>query len=112
MPTNRSEFMKTILSISLLCMTLSLAASLRAANEDVQPQNLLPPAAERAREREPRISRDQASDIARETVPGGRVLNIRRDDDEDWRVRMDQEGRVSDVIVDAESGRVSRPDSE
>ncbi len=111
MPTSRSELMKKILSISLLFLTLLPTAAL-PANEEVQPSNLLPPASERPREPEPRISRDEASDIARETVPGGRVLSIRQDDKEDWRVRMDQDGRVSDVTVDAESGRASRPEGE
>ncbi len=108
--------MKTLPSIFLLCLTLLPVVSTQAANEDVQPSNLLPPASsERSPERErepPRISRDEASDIAREAVPGGRVLSIRQDDEEDWRVRMDQDGRVSDVTVDAESGRASRPEGE
>jgi uncharacterized membrane protein YkoI len=103
--------MKTVLSKILLCLTLLQAAATQAANEDVQPQNLLPPPSERTVEREPRISRDEASNLARESVPGARVLSIRLDD-QDWRVRLDQEGRMSDVIVNAESGRVSRPDGE
>lgn len=99
--------MKSILSILLLCLTLLPAVQLQAASEDVQPQNFQPPASERAREREPRISQNQASDIARENVPGSRVLNIRRDE-QNWRVRVDQDGNVSDVLVNTESGRVSR----
>jgi len=104
--------MKTLFSIFLLCLTLSPAASQAAANEDVQPQNLMPPS-DRApeRQREPRISPDQASDIARENVPGSRVLNIRRDE-QNYRVRVDQDGNVSDVLVNTESGRVSRSDDE
>lgn len=103
--------MKTILSIFLVCLTLLPAVPTLAAVEDVQPQNFLPPAAERerAREREPRISQNEASNIARENVPGSRVLNIRRDD-QNWRVRVDQDGNVSDVLVNTESGRVSRSD--
>lgn len=104
--------MKPILSIILLCMTLFPAVSLQAAaNETVQPQSFLPPASsaerDRGREREPRISPNQASDIARENVPGSRVLNIRRDE-QNYRVRVDQDGNVSDVLVNAESGDVSR----
>ena len=99
--------MKSILSILLLCLTLLPAVPLQAANEEVQPQNFQPPASERSREREPRISQNQASDIARENVPGSRVLNIRRDA-QNWRVRVDQDGNVSDVLVNTESGRVSR----
>lgn len=102
--------MKSILAIFLLCLTLLPAASRAAANEEVQPSNFLPPAASE-REREPRISRDQASDIVRENVPNSRVINIRRDS-QNWRVRVDQEGNVSDVLVNTESGRVSRSDRE
>lgn len=102
--------MKSFLSIFLLCLTLLPTVPLHAAAaENVQPQSFLPPPAERerARDREPRISQNQASSIARENVPGSRVLNIRRDDD-NWRVRVDQDGNVSDVLVNTESGRVSR----
>lgn len=104
--------MKTILSMFLLCLTLFTAAATQAASDDVAPQNnLLPRAADRAseREREPRISANQASDIARQNMPGSRVLNIRRDN-QNWRVRVDREGNVSDVLVNTESGRVSRSD--
>lgn len=105
--------MKTILSIFLLCLTLVPAAALPAASENVQPQNFLPPPSDRSesREREPRISQNQASDIARENLPGSRVLNIRRDQ-QNWRVRVDQDGNVSDVLVNTESGRVSRSDGD
>jgi uncharacterized membrane protein YkoI len=103
--------MKTILPIFLLCLTLLPVASTQAANEDVQPQNLFPPSSERSVEREPRISQDRASAIVRENIPGGRVINIRRDN-QNWRVRVDREGSVSDYLVNAESGRVSRPDDE
>jgi uncharacterized membrane protein YkoI len=105
--------MKTILSLFLLCLTLLPAASLQAANEDVQPSNFLPPSertvdrrADREVEIAPQVSRDQASEFARQYAPG-RVLNIRLDGP-NWRVRMDQDGSVSDVLVNAESGRVSR----
>jgi uncharacterized membrane protein YkoI len=101
--------MKNILSILMLCLALLPAAS-QAANEEVQPSNLLPPSSSE-REREPRISRDEASEIVRQNVPGSRVINIRRDS-QNWRVRVDQEGNVSDVLVNAESGRVSRSDRE
>ncbi|MEY4641921.1 MAG: hypothetical protein RLZZ227_1915 [Pseudomonadota bacterium] len=103
--------MKTILSLILLCSTLLQAAASQAANEEVQPQNFLPPASsERSPEREPRISRDQATNIARENFPG-EVRSIRRDE-QNWRVRLDQDGKVSDVLVNSDSGRVSRDDGE
>jgi uncharacterized membrane protein YkoI len=102
--------MKTIFSIFLLCLTLLPAASQAASSEEVQPSNLLPPASS-DREREPRISRDQASEIVRESLPNSRVINIRRDS-QNWRIRVDQEGNVSDVLVNAESGRMSRSERE
>jgi uncharacterized membrane protein YkoI len=106
--------MKTILSIILLCSTLLQAASLQAANEDVQPRNFLPPPSSTERggnsDREPRISRDQATNIARENFPG-EVRSIRRDE-QNWRIRLDQDGNVSDVLVNSDSGRVSRDDGE
>lgn len=104
--------MKAILSIFLLCLTTLPAASWAASNEEVQPSNFLPPSSSSSeREREPRITRDRASEIVRESVPNSRVINIRRDS-QNWRVRVDQEGNVSDVLVNAESGRVSRSDRE
>ncbi|MDY6982901.1 MAG: PepSY domain-containing protein [Pseudomonadota bacterium] len=105
--------MKTFLSMFLLCLTLLPAVPLQAAAAENVQQGFMPPAAERERspEREPRISQNQASAIARENVPGSRVLNIRRDE-QNWRVRVDQEGNVSDVLVNTESGRVSRSGDE
>lgn len=111
MPTSRSELMKAILAICLMCLSLLPAASLQAAaNEEVQPQNLLPPSSERGPEREPRISRDAASSIAKQNFPG-EVRSIRRDN-QNWRIRMDQDGTVSDVLVNTDSGRVSRPNGD
>jgi uncharacterized membrane protein YkoI len=52
------------------------------------------------------ISRREASDSAREAFEG-RVLNVRLDG-AIWRIRMDQEGNVFNVMVDANSGKVSR----
>lgn len=58
-------------------------------------------------EQETRIDRREASDIARSTY-GGRVVNIRLEQGE-WRVRMDNEGTVFDVYVNASTGRTRRP---
>ncbi|HWK55137.1 MAG TPA: PepSY domain-containing protein [Hyphomicrobiales bacterium] len=57
-------------------------------------------------EEQARVSRSEASDRARQVFPG-RVLNIRLEGDQ-WRIRMDQEGTVFNVFVDAESGQVKR----
>lgn len=53
-----------------------------------------------------RISRREASEIARERFQG-RVLSIRLEN-RNWRVRMDQEGNVFNVLVDADTGSASR----
>ena len=105
--------MKTILSIfllSLFSVALLPVAALQDA-EVVQPQNLLPPSSERSAERsaeqDSRISRDEASNIAKQNFPG-EVRSIRRDN-QNWRIRLDQDGAVSDVLVNADSGLVSRP---
>jgi len=53
-----------------------------------------------------RISRREASDLSRETFEG-RVLSVRLDG-LIWRIRMDHEGNVFNVMVDANSGKVTR----
>jgi uncharacterized membrane protein YkoI len=100
----------------MLLLAVALHTPLMAQEPGGQPRSLLPqnnllddrgareladPAEERAR-----ISRREASDIAREKF-SGRVLSIRLDESH-WRVRMDQEGTVFNVLVDAESGSASR----
>jgi uncharacterized membrane protein YkoI len=77
-----------------------------AANQENQPQNSLFPPSEQD-EPQTRISRRQASDIARASY-GGKVLNIRLDRSV-WRVRMDLDGTVVDVMVNSDTGSVSRP---
>jgi len=52
------------------------------------------------------ISRREASDRAREAF-GGRVLSVRLEGGK-WRIRMDEEGTVFSVVVDARSGAVAR----
>jgi len=56
-------------------------------------------------QQQPRISSRQAMNIATDSYEG-RVLGIRRDND-NWRVRMDRDGTVFNVFVDARSGNVS-----
>jgi uncharacterized membrane protein YkoI len=52
------------------------------------------------------IDRRKASELASKQHKG-RVLNIRLEKDV-WRVRMDNEGTVFDVFVNASTGEVSR----
>ena len=54
---------------------------------------------------QPRISRQQAMNIASGRYEG-RVLSIRQDNN-NWRVRMDREGTVFNVFVNVTSGDVS-----
>jgi uncharacterized membrane protein YkoI len=70
--------------------------------EEVQTQ-LLDAEAEEA---STRISRREASELARDAFEG-RVLSVRLEDGH-WRIRMDQEGNVFNVLVDANTGRVTR----
>jgi uncharacterized membrane protein YkoI len=60
-----------------------------------------------AQEEQTRVSRREASDLARGSYPG-RVLSIRLDGRR-WRVRMDEGGTVFNVFVDADNGQVVRP---
>ena len=67
----------------------------------VQPDNTvnIPP--------QPRISRSQAMNIASNRYEG-RVLSILMDNNtNNWRVRMDRDGTVFNVFVNANSGNVS-----
>jgi uncharacterized membrane protein YkoI len=52
------------------------------------------------------VGRREASDLARRAYPG-RVLSVRLDGRR-WRVRMDEEGTVFNVFVDADNGQVNR----
>lgn len=98
---------------ALLLLSLLSAAALQA--QPVPGQGRIPPQnnllQEQLDERDAqdartRISRRQASELARDTF-SGRVLSIRLDDGH-WRVRMDQEGTVFNVLVDAATGDVAR----
>lgn len=77
--------------------------------QDTQVQNNLfnERAGESLPEERVRISRREASDLAREAF-AGKVLSIRLERGF-WRVRMDQEGRVFNVFVDANTGKVTQP---
>lgn len=101
-------------TLLLLSCVLSLGAGTAqsqtppflAQNQDRQPpRNNLFTNSEQG-ERELRVSRREASDIARERF-SGRVLNIRLDGRR-WRVRMDQSGTVFNVFVNGETGEASR----
>lgn len=54
----------------------------------------------------PAISSREASDLAREAFEG-RVIRVSPDGDQ-WRIRMDDDGTVFSVLVDANSGAVAR----
>ena len=98
--------MKAYLLLFLGYLLLSPLHSAMAAGQEIQPQNnLLRNNAQE--EPQTRISRREASDIARASY-GGKVINIRLDG-RFWRVRMDIGGTVTDVLVNAETGAVSRP---
>lgn len=73
----------------------------------IRAQSDLLPRAE-VREEAPAISRREATDLARGAYPG-RVLGIRLEGPH-WRIRMDDNGTVFNVLVDAESGEVIRPE--
>jgi len=92
-------------SALMACSLLAIAPALLAANQEAPVQSSLLANPE-AQEQAARVSRRDASDLARE-VFHGRVLSIRLDSGK-WRVRMDQEGTVFNVMVDANTGEVSR----
>ena len=60
-----------------------------------------------AQQQSTQISRSQASNLASDLYEG-RVRSILLDNN-NWRVRMDREGTVFDVFVNANSGAVSAP---
>lgn len=108
MPLPWSELMKATLPlilIALLCLPVVPTANLQAQDG---PSNSLFGANSQQQEdeREPAISMREASEIARQAF-SGRVLSVRLEG-RVWRVRMDQDGAVFDVLVDAQSGRASR----
>ncbi|MDR0781803.1 MAG: hypothetical protein LBF16_14120 [Pseudomonadales bacterium] len=55
------------------------------------------------------VSQREAAERARQAYPGSRVLSIRLENDQ-WLLRMELEGTVFNVLVDANSGRVRRAD--
>jgi hypothetical protein len=102
---SQAHFRLALLLLPLWCCTPALAQDAPGPARSLLPQNNLIEEQEEADQRT-RISRREASEIARESFPG-RVLSIRLDN-RHWRVRMDQEGTVFNVLVDAESGSAAR----
>ena len=101
-----SELMKAYLLLFLCFLLLSPLQPVMAANqEDPRQSNFI--SNKEQEESQTRISRRQASDIARANYQG-KVLSIRLER-QFWRVRMDLGGTVMDVLVNADSGAVSRP---
>ncbi len=97
--------MKAYQLLLLGYLLLSPLQLVMAANQENQPQNNFIPSGQE--EPQTRISRREASDTARASY-GGKVLSIRLDR-QVWRVRMDLDGTVMDVLVDSDTGAVSRP---
>ena len=98
--------MKAYLLLLLGCLLLSPLQLVMAANQENQPQNSFIRNAQEQEEPQTRISRRQASDIALATY-GGKVISVRPDRGV-WRVRMDLDGTVVDVLVNSDTGAVSR----
>jgi uncharacterized membrane protein YkoI len=100
--------MKAYQLLLLGYLLLSPLHSAMAAGQENPPQNnLFRNNAQEQEEPQTRISRREASDIARASY-GGKVISI-RPDGQFWRVRMDIGGTVTDVLVNAETGAASRP---
>ena len=91
--------------IAMLALTLG---SLSAWAQVGQGQNNLLDDRDQNQEARTRISKRQASELAQKNYDG-RVLNVRLEGDQ-WRVRMDEDGKVFNVFVHAQTGKVSRPD--
>ena len=105
---------QVLVLVVLLCLGVAPASAVFAATPDGEPRNGFVPntAAQRDRDdpreqAEPRVSRREASEIAQQSFPG-KVVSIQLVSQR-WRVRVDQDGRVFDVFVDAETGQVTRP---
>jgi uncharacterized membrane protein YkoI len=100
----------------LVCLTFVAVPELYAANQEGRSdQRGLVPGRGRGndngngRQEQARVSQRDASDRARQMYPNGRVLSVRLEGGQ-WVVRMDQEGNVFNVLVDANSGQVRRAD--
>jgi hypothetical protein len=94
----------------LVCLVFTGVPEVYAANQEPPGRPLMPGAGNRgAAEEQVRVSRRDASERVRQAFPGGRVLSIRLEGSV-WLVRMDQEGNVFNVLVDANSGQVRRAD--
>jgi uncharacterized membrane protein YkoI len=99
----------------LVCLTVVVAPTYAANNEGrgrSDQRGLVPGGrgqgndngGNNGREEQPRVSQRDASNIARQMYPNGRVLSVRLEGGQ-WVVRMDQEGNVFNVVVDANSGQ-------
>jgi uncharacterized membrane protein YkoI len=92
----------------LVCLTFVGTPQGYAANQEPSGRPFMPGGGNGGEE-QARVSMREASDRARQAFPGGRVLSIRLEGGQ-WLVRMDQEGNVFNVFVDANSGQVRRAD--
>ena len=107
MPGEQEVFIRKLMNGALLVLicTFVLQPCVQAQQGNGRGQEQQEESAEV--EQETRIDRREASDIARRAY-GGRVVSIRLEQGE-WRVRIDDEGTVFDVYVNASTGRTRRP---
>lgn len=95
----RLVFILVTLSFSLVFQPLAFAQS---------PDEPEPEEETSENQDEPEINRREASDLAQEAYTG-RVVSIRLVEDE-WRVRIDDEGTIFNVHVNSSTGKITRPD--
>ena len=98
----------SIICVLLLYLSFSAPVLVNAAQAQ-QPElqdTIIEDAAE-VREARPRVGRRQALALVQDSY-SGRVLSIVLERGR-WRVRMDDDGNVFNVFVDAGSGEVTRP---
>lgn len=91
-----------VLLLYVCASALVLISPVHAQEVEVQ-ENIV----EQQVQERPRVGRRQALALAQESY-SGRVLSVVLERGR-WRVRMDEDGNVFNVFVDAASGEVSRP---
>ena len=98
-----------LLLASALLVFMPVASAQQTLAPDRNGEEREAPVVRRAiTEEEASISRREASDLAREHHEG-RVLSVRFEEG-NWTVRMDDEGTVFNVVVDAVDGTIRTPE--